>query len=183
MDDHKTKDAKLNIYSAALLISSSLKLLLKALCWMLLIAGWLVLHYLDDFITFLSPGIDPTPYENYFDFLCKTLGMFNNKKKKKRGQVMVFLGIELNSLIMEARLPAAKLDKPKLWIARMLSHDVIEYDDLQSLTDFLSFAAKVVRPGRAFLRCLFDALANRRRYIRFCPQIKADLKWWNYFLP
>ena len=155
----------------------------KALCWMLLIAGWLVLHYLDDFITFLPPGVDPTPYENYFDFLCKTLGISNNKKKKKRGQVVVFLEIELDSLLMEARLPADKLDKAKLWVARMLSHDVIEYDDLQSLTGFLSFAAKVVRPGRAFLRRLFDALANRRRHIRVSPQMKADLQWLHYFLP
>ena len=96
---------------------------------------------------------------------------------------MVFLGIELDSLLMEARLPADKLDKAKLWVTRILSHDVIEYDDLQSLTGFLSFAAKVVQIGRAFLRRLFDALAHRQRHIRLYPQIKADLEWWNYFLP
>ena len=59
----------------------------------------------------------------------------------------------------------------------MLSHDVIEYDDLQSLTGFLFFAAKVVRPGHACLRHLFDALANCRRHIRVSPQMKADLQW------
>ena len=64
----------------------------------------------------------------------------------------------------------------------MLTHDVIAYDDLQSLTGFLSFAAKVVRPGRAFLRRLFDALTNCRRHIRIFPETKADLEWWNYFL-
>ena len=57
----------------------------KALCWMLLIAGWLVLYYLDDFIAFLRPDIDPVPYEDYFNFLYKTLGISNNEKKKKRG--------------------------------------------------------------------------------------------------
>ena len=53
----------------------------KALCWMLLIASWLVLHYLDDFIAFLPSNIDLVSYDDYFDFLCKTLGISNNKKK------------------------------------------------------------------------------------------------------
>lgn len=65
----------------------------------------------------------------------------------------------------------------------MLTRDVIEYDNLQSLAGFFSFAAKVVRPGRALLRRIFDALAKHRRHIRLCPQIKANLQWWNYFLP
>lgn len=136
---------------------------------MLLIAGWWVLHYLDDFIAFLPPDIDPIPYKDYFDFLCKTLGISNNEKKKRQGQVVVFLGIELDSLLMEAWVLADKLDKVKLWVTRMLRHNIIEYDNLQSLTGFLSFAAKVVWPGHAFLRHLFDTLANRQRYIRFCP--------------
>lgn len=115
---------------------------------------------MDDFIAFLPPNVDYTAYENYFDFLCKTLGISNNEKKKRRGQIVVFLGIELNSSLIEARLPADKLEKAKSWVARMLTHDVMVYDDLQSLTGFLSFAAKVVRPGRAFLRRLFDAITN-----------------------
>ena len=150
---------------------------------MLLIARWLLLHYLDDFIAFLAPDIDPAPYKDYFDFLCKTLGISNNEKKKKRGQVVVFLGIELDSLLMEARLPSDKLDKAKLWVTRILSYDVIEYDDLQSLTGFLSFATKVVGPSHVFLCHLFDALAHCQRHIRLCSQIKADLEWWKYFLP
>lgn len=135
-------------------------LLAKALCWMLFVASWLVLHYLDDFIAFLSPNVDSTPYEDYFDFLCKTLGILNNEKKKQRGRVIVFLGIELDFLLIEAWLPADKLNKAKLWVTRMISHNVIEYDNLQSLTGFLFFAAKVIQPGRTFLCRLFDAVAN-----------------------
>ena len=73
-----------------------------------------MLHYLDDFITFLSPNVDPVSYKDYFDFLCKTLGISNNEKKKRQGKVVVFLGIELDSLLMEARLSVDKLDKAKL---------------------------------------------------------------------
>lgn len=61
-----------------------------------------MLHNLDDFIAFLPQGIDSTPYEDYFDFLCKILGISNNEKKKKRGLIVVILEIELDSLLMEA---------------------------------------------------------------------------------
>lgn len=149
---------------------------------MLLIASWLLLHYLDDFITFLPPSVDLTTYENYFNFLYKTLGMSNNEKKKKRGQVVIFLEIELDFLFMKVRLPVDKLHKAKLCVARMLSHNVIKYDNLQSLIGFLSFATKVVWSSYAFLHCFFDALANSWCHIRLCLQIKADLQLFNYFL-
>lgn len=57
---------------------------------------------------------------------------------------MVFLKIKLDFLLMEVRLLADKFDKAKLWIAKILSYNVIEYDNLQSLTGFFSFAVKVV---------------------------------------
>lgn len=84
---------------------------------------------------------------------------------------------------MEIWLPTNKLNKAKLGVIRMLYHDVIEYDDLQSLTSFLFFAAKVVWPGRIFLHHLFDVLAYYSCHICIYSQIKADLKWENYFLP
>lgn len=63
---------------------------------------------------------------------------------KTQAQVVVFLGFELDFLIMKAWLPIDKFDKVKLRITKMLSHNIIKYNALQSLTDFLSFAIKVV---------------------------------------
>lgn len=50
---------------------------------------------------------------------------------------------------------------------------------------FLSFAAKVVVPGRAFLRRLFTELSRTRTaaFIHLNQEIKADLSWWHHFLP
>lgn len=61
-----------------------------------------MLYYLNDFIVFLPPNIDSTSYKNYFNFFYKILGFSNNKKKKQRGQVVIFLGIELDFLLMKA---------------------------------------------------------------------------------
>lgn len=58
----------------------------------------------------------------------------------------------------------------------MLICNIIEYKELQFLAGLPSFAAKVVWPGHAFLCRIFDALANRRRHIRFCLEIQANLQ-------
>lgn len=78
---------------------------------MLLIIGWLVLHYLHNFILFLPPGIDSPLYKSYFDFFRKILSIFNNKKKKKQDQVVVFLGIELYFLLMEVGVQLISLTR------------------------------------------------------------------------
>ena len=56
-------------------------------------------------------------------------------------------------------------------------------DELRSLLGFLSFAAKVVKPGRAFLRRLFTALGEDTGQIRIAGDMRLDLLWWQYFLP
>ena len=56
-------------------------------------------------------------------------------------------------------------------------------DELRSLLGFLSFTAKVVKPGRAFLRRLFTALGEDTGRIRIAGDMRLDLLWWRYFLP
>ena len=98
------------------------------------------------------------------------------------GTIAEFLGIELNSLAMEARLPPAKLQRARDAVAAMLTRDSIPYADLESLAGFLSFAARVVLPGRAFLCRIFDALRKKVARIYLSLSIKADLTWWSRFL-
>lgn len=103
-----------------------------------------MLHYLNNFIAFLFLNIDFTFYKNYFDFFCKILGISNNKKKKQHGQVVVVLEIELEFLLIKTQLLANKFDKTKLYIIRVLSCNVIKYNNLQPLANFFSFAAKMI---------------------------------------
>ena len=57
----------------------------------------------------------------------------------------------------------------------MLSKDSTLYADLESLAGFLSFAAKVIVPGRAFLRRVFDALRTKKAWIYLGKPVKLDL--------
>lgn len=73
-----------------------------------------MLYYLDNLIAFLSSDINFILYKNYFDFFYKTLDISNNEKKKRQSQIVLFLEIELDSLLMKARLPADNFNKAKL---------------------------------------------------------------------
>lgn len=155
----------------------------KGLNWMLINAQWRALHYLDDFFTVLESDLLADAYEKHFATLCATLGLKVNEDKNVRGTRVEFLGIEIDSLAMEARLPENKLQKAKAWVKNTLQEKQISRDNLRSLLGFLSFAAKVVIPGRTFLRGLFDALTKYQNIYHLSADMRADLTWWDKFLP
>ena len=64
----------------------------------------------------------------------------------------------------------------------MLSKDSMPYVELELLARFLSFAARVIVPGRAFLCRIFNALREKKSWIRINKPIRADLTWWSLFL-
>ena len=58
--------------------------------------------------------------------------------------------------------------------------------DLLSFIGFLSFACKVVKPGRRFLRRLIDlstVVSSNNFFVTINAEARLDLKWWQDFLP
>lgn len=157
----------------------------KGLNWILINAGWMAIHYLDNFLAVLCKvnGDDTKAYEEFFARTCEILGFSINTKKNVTGTSAEFLGIEIDTIQMKARLPQNKLEKAQAWVCKILESWTISRSNLWSLFEFLSFACKVVIPGRAFLRRLFDALAEKCRYYTVDPEMRADLLWWDEFLP
>jgi hypothetical protein len=150
--------------------------------------GWSgVLHYLDDFLAVLAPHLDATRYADDFDSLCDDLGLTVKHKKSYSGTCTDFLGLEIDTAAMEARLPSAKHAKALLLVRTYLRRRSITLLELQSLIGFLSFAAKVVPLGRPFLRRLYNALScystSPHQHRPVTPQMKEDLRWWLAFLP
>lgn len=92
---------------------------------------------------------------------ARLLGLSTNTKKNATGTLAEFLGTEIDIIRMEARLPQDKLEKAKTWVTKTLNPRKISRTNLRSLLGFLSFACKVVIPGRTFLRWLFNALAEK----------------------
>lgn len=106
-----------------------------------------------------------------------------NAKKNTRGTKAEFLGYELDTISMQARLPDDKLRRAQQLLQQFKLKKSCSRKELESLTGFLLFAAKVVVPGRSFLRRLYDALDKNNNFIHISQPIRDDLTWWHEFLP
>lgn len=157
----------------------------KGIHWILINGGWEnTLHYLDDFSAILPSHTKAQAHEDFFLHLCLVLGVHIKDEKSLRATIAEFLGIELDSIKMEARLPPAKLKKAEEGNKKALAQRKITRENLQSLLGFLSFAANVVVPGRAFLRRLFTTFREFKRIYHIDVDMRADLhEWWAAFLP
>lgn len=98
---------------------------------------------------------------------------------------LVFLGIELDTVAMQMRLPASKLDELRTKVQTTLLTPTITLQDLQSIIGLLNFACQVVAPGRAFIRRLIDAtvgVKQAKSKITVFSWMKLDLEMWLDFL-
>jgi hypothetical protein len=136
----------------------------------------------------LAPHLDASRYADDFDSLCEDLGFTVKQRKSYTGTCTDFLGLEIDTAAMEARLPSDKHAKALLLVRTYLRRRSLTLWELQSVIGFLSFAAKVVPLGRPFLRRLYNALSGYRAaphssHRPVTPQMKEDLRWWLAFLP
>lgn len=156
----------------------------KALNWILLaVLFWpIVIDYLDDFLSIFPPHTDFSFYSTQFDRLCQELGILVNYKKDVAGTTADFTGFELDTLKMEARLPSKKLLWGRTMIEAIFKKKSVHRAELDSPVGFLSFASKVIFPGRAFLRRLYNALAESTTFIHISSERKKDLQWWHTYI-
>lgn len=64
----------------------------------------------------------------------------------------------------------------------LLNRIIVSHFELELAVGFLSFAAKVVISGRAFLRRLFDAIRTLTTVQRITCDMRVDLLWWHTYL-
>jgi hypothetical protein len=104
-------------------------------------------------------------------------------------QCLTFLGIELDTVAMEARLPAAKLAEIKQLCSEWLGKTHATLKEVQSLNGSLRFACAVVAPGRHQLGRIMDFMRplmrmDPGRFVRFAIPggVREDVAWWHDFL-
>ena len=142
-------------------------------------------HVLDDFILLTKPPELAEKQAEVFLAICKYLGIPIKVIKLQSGFIVIYLGIELDSVKMEARLPQDKIQKCITKISALLEKDTVRQVDLMSVAGLLNFACKVVRPGRAFLRRVHDSIASvkhKYQFVKVKAPLKADLTTWLTFL-
>jgi hypothetical protein len=145
-----------------------------------------IVFILDDFL-FINSSYQSCHSDLYkFINMCQDIGVpIAHNKTFQPSQVLSFLGIELDALHAEARLPQDKLDKCINSVQAALSKSKLTLRQLQSLIGLLNFACQVVSPGRAFLRRLINLTlgkSNPYHKVRLNVQAKCDLRAWLFFL-
>ena len=144
-------------------------------------------HYLDDFLFWgppASPACEATL--SLATDLSARLGLPTAPEKTVGPSTrLTFLGIEIDSIKQQLKLPDDKLARLRATLAEWNGKRNASKHELQVLLGFLSHAASVVRPGRVFLRRLIDIakkprLASQR--VRLNLDCRADLAWWSTFI-
>ena len=145
------------------------------------------LHYLDDFLFLGAPPTDEA--QRALDTVLtvfRTLGIpVAVHKTEGPATTLVFLGIILDTLGSQLRLPEDKLARLQTLLDSWCGKKRCRRHELESLLGHLSHAATVVRHGRTFLRQLFSLLSRVRsnhHFVHLDAGARADLQWWRIFL-
>ena len=146
-----------------------------------------ILHYLDDFLVIGNPESTECMANvalvlTTFDHLGIPAAM---DKLEGPCSVLTFLGIELDTVQGIIRLPAQKLQELRHEIATWVGKKSCWKRDLESLVGKLQHASKVVKPGRTFLRRMFELLrgvVKKHHHIRLNHAFRLDLMRWHTFL-
>ena len=158
------------------------------LAWILLKCGVKhLIHYLDDFLFFGSPFTDEGG--RFLSIALEVLAELgvpvSMDKLEGPSTTVTFLGILVDTVRLELRLPDDKLSRLRALVSGWLGRRSGRRSELESLLGHLSHAAVVVRPGRIFLRQLFSVMSRaskRHHFVHLDTVAKADLAWWNCFL-
>ena len=145
-------------------------------------AKW-VAHYIDDFVTIGAPD-SPECSDNaqIMQAECERVG-FPVEPEKSGGPATTisFLGVELDSRMLEIRLPKEKLDRLRAELKEWRGRKACRKRELLSLIGSLSHACKAVRAGRSFLRRLIDlstVVEKLDHYVRLSREARADIELW-----
>ena len=157
-----------------------------------LVNNWNVLdllHYLDDYFTLGPPLSDICASRlKAIDQAATEIGIpLSPDKCVGPTTCLIFLGIELDSVSMTARLPADKRTELIELLEEWATKRTCKLKELQSLLGKLNHACTFVPHGRTFLRRLLDFLkghsCKQSRFIRLNKECKLDIEWWRSLLP
>ena len=150
-----------------------------------------VIHYVDDFLFVVSPSGGEPAAQRLLDLalaLCKHLGVpmaTGPGKVEGPATCLTFLGIELDTVELEARLPQQRLTQLHALMVEWQSLERASVKQLQSLTGLLNFACACIAPGRYYLRRLINFTTHavslghgKHTLFSLSEAVRADVQWW-----
>ncbi|KAK6173121.1 hypothetical protein SNE40_016639 [Patella caerulea] len=121
-----------------------------------------------------------------FTDLCNEIGV-PVASEKTVGPLtrLTFLGLEIDSVDYCHRIPNEKIVKLITLLKSIMERKKVTLHDLQILTGSLNFVCRAVRPGRAFLRRMYDSMCGikeKHHHIRINKSLREDMSMWLHFL-
>jgi hypothetical protein len=140
--------------------------------------GFTIIPYLDDMLCIGESELSCRLCLDTLIDLVESLGLrVNWKKVSGPARKLVFLGINVDCENRTLSLSSEKNSKLKeLLVSKLM---------LQKLIGKLSWASRVVRGGRTFLRRLLDLLCGLKEshhHVRINSAARGDLLWWDQCL-
>jgi len=160
----------------------------QALCWIAKNKYGIshILHLLDDYLTIDPPTYPAQKTMNSLLMLFNRLNIPLSASKTCGPSCQIeYLGIILDTVKMEARLPLDKLKRISTLVATFMTIKSCTKRQLLSLLGHMVFATRVIVPGRTFMSRLFAAayqVSGLEDRITLSDACTADLKMWSMFL-
>lgn len=150
----------------------------------------LVIHYVDDFLFVVATEAEGRDKLADTLALCQRLGVpMATKKTEGPTTRLTFLGIELDTAALTARLSDVRLAEIQQLLHSWHGRTTCSIKDLQTLAGKLYFACHVVRPGRAYLRRIIEQIrtlsalqTDRSGQHAVSRELRADVAWWRKFM-
>ena len=144
-----------------------------------------LIHLLDDFLAIDKPDEESKSLERILQAF-KDLGIpVNPNKVFGPCTCLEFLGIVLDTILMEARLSKEKVEDLKEKLQDFQGKKKVTQLEILSLVGSLSFACKVITPGRSFLSRLIAkaySVQELHHLVRTSKDLREDCRIWLKFL-
>ena len=147
------------------------------------IRGLKVVNYLDDFLAVADDYTSCLDAQYTLTSSLRFLGFHVSFDKLVHPSTTVtYLGIEIDSVEMEFRLPECKIAKLMEILDIALARKRISKKELESLGGSLSHCSHVVRGGKVFCKGVYSLykimVQQNKKFIKLPDWVKADLSWW-----
>lgn len=145
-------------------------------------------HMIDDFFFIGDKSSSDCERDlNQFISMCSDIGVpIKHEKTILPSTVITIYGIEVDSEVMESRLPLEKIEKIRNQLKIFTRKKKVTMTELRSLLGLLNFAISVITAGRAFLRRLTDLTMGppKPHYykVRLNKEARLDIKAWLVFI-
>ena len=143
--------------------------------------------YIDDFYGAEFPACSTQSFQRMNSLFAELGLMASPEKDVSPCHRMLCLGISIDTFNMCLSVPSFPVTELQQELERWLAKSTFTRRNIQQLLGKLSFVSACVRPGRAFMCRLLNALCScgSRRKVNAMPvtdEMRSDIEWWLLFL-